>query len=298
MTSRLVHVSRNGKIIGQYPPEQLASLMDTGLFLESDQCSSETYPEWTPLPEFLKKVQAPRYSRTTPREAGREPERPRTGRDVRRARRERRKLGPILSGWIAFLLSIAVLAGALFWITGLYSEIATQNERLDEMQRKLDEKEKEYQRMLFVAREIAEPGIVRGSLILRNESGKRIAMPGVQISLYPRKVIEDYLEARRRAASQLPAGTSIDGIRFFATEMPRAITSTTTDASGRYEFKVSEPGEYIVSTVVSTPGPSGPVNKLWFVSFDSRDSLNTAVDITETNSVQQFIPSLMIVEGR
>jgi len=32
--------------------------------------------------------------------------------------------------------------------------------------------------------------------------------------------------------------------------------------------------------------------------FDSCDSLNTPVDITESNVVQQFNPLLMLVEGR
>jgi hypothetical protein len=38
--------------------------------------------------------------------------------------------------------------------------------------------------------------------------------------------------------------------------------------------------------------------RLWFVAFDSRDPLNTPVDITETNAVQQFNPLFMLVDGR
>lgn len=296
MTNRLVHVARNGKIIGQFPPEQLASLMDTGHFLDSDLCFSEGEAEWTPLPEFLRKIDAPRYSRAKDREMAGAASR--SGTATRRERRAQRNAGPVLAGWIAFLLALSALAGSAYWIAGLYAELARQQTLVEEIRTKLSEKEKEYQRLLFVAREIAEPGIVRGSIILRNDSGKRVAMPGIQVSLYPRKAIEDHLAARSHEASRLPAGASVDAAEFYLKGLPRPIATTTTDASGRYEFPVPEPGEYIVFTTIVSSNQNGQFNKLWFVAFDSRDPLNTVVDITETNGVQQFIPSLMIVEGR
>lgn len=295
MTNRLVHVARNGKIIGQYPPEQLASLMDTGHFLDSDLCFSESTPEWTPLPEFLKKTEAPHYSRTKDREGA---DKSTPGGSLRRERQAKRRAGPVLAGWIAFLLALSALAGAGFWIAGLYVELGNQRILVDEMQKKLAEKEKDYQRLLFGAREIAEPGIVRGSIILRNNAGKRVSMPGVQVFLFPRKIIEKHLDERSKEASRLPAGTSVNGTAFYLKDLPRPLATTTTDASGRYEFQIPEPGEYIVSANVVSSDQAEQFNRLWFVSFDSRDPLNSLVDITETNSVQQFIPSLMIVEGR
>jgi hypothetical protein len=295
MTNRLVHVARNGKIIGQFPPEQLASLMDTGHFLDSDLCFSEGSTEWLPLPEFLRKTEAPRYSRTKAR-GGAGSSTP--GTPSRRDRRAQRNAGPILAGWIAFLLALAAPAGAGFWIAGLYVEMNGQRVLVEEIQGKLAAKEKDYQRLLFVAREVAEPGLIRGSLILRNDSGKRVAMPGIPVSLYPRKAIEEHLAARSREASHLPAGTSVDAAEFYLRDLPRPIATTTTDASVRYEFSIPEPEEYIVFTTIVSSNQNGQFKRLWFVSFDSRDPLNTVVDITETNGVQQFIPSLMIVEGR
>lgn len=294
MTNRLVQVARNGKIIGQYPPEQLAALVDTGNFLESDICYSEGLPEWLPIGEFLKRTDVPKYSRTksTPSSPGT------STRSSRHERRGRQKSGPLIAGWIAFLLAISALAGAGFWIADLYERLASEGERVRQAEEKLAEKEKEYQRMLFVAREISDPGIVRGSMILRNDSGKRVAMPGTQISLFPRKVVEQHLELRKSATEQIPAGTNVDGIAFFLEGMPQPLASTTTDASGRYEFSVPEPGEYVLSATVTSPTPNGQTRRLWFVGFNSNDPLNTVVDITETNGVQQFIPSLMIVEGR
>jgi hypothetical protein len=293
MIIRSVHIARNGKIIGQYPPEQIAALMDSGHFFESDLCSSEAFPEWTPLPEFLKKINLPKYSRLKASDSA-APER----HSSRGDRRSRRPRPSALIGWIAFLLALAALVGAGFWIAGLYSDLAAQELRVQELVKQLAAKEKEYQRMLFVSREVAEPGIVRGSLVLRNDAGKRIAMPGVRISLFPRKVVAEHLEQRSAQVAQLPAGSNVDGTEFFLSGMPAPIASTTTDASGRYEFRIPEPGEYVVSASLASGNAGGRGNRLWFVSFDSSDALNTPVDITETNGVQQFIPSLMIVEGR
>ena len=61
MSKHMVHVARDGKVIGQYPPEQIAALVDAGQLLDSDFCYSESCPVWTPLPEFLKKIVVPKY---------------------------------------------------------------------------------------------------------------------------------------------------------------------------------------------------------------------------------------------
>ena len=293
MSKRLVHVARDGKVIGQYPPEQLAALKDSGHVLDSDLCYSEARPDWTPLPEFLKKIEPPKYKRA--REgASPPPDMSYSG----RGHRGKRNLPAILSGWIAFLLALSVLIGSGFWIAGLYDELRAKSIQLEEMEKKLAAKEKENQRLLFVSREVAEPGIVRGSIVLRNESGQRVAMPGVQVFLFPRKVIAGYLEARAAEVARIPAGTSMDGNEFFTAGLPQPVASTTSDASGRFEFAVPEPGEYVLFTRMNSFAQGAQVARIWFVSFNSQDPLNTLVQINETNCVQQFVPSLMVVDGR
>ena len=293
MSKRLVHVARDGKVIGQYPTEQLAALSDSGHFLDSDLCYSDTCPEWTPLPDFLKKIEMPKFSMS------RNDESPSAGRGYSgRKRRSKRHLTALLSGWVAFLLALSAMVGSGFWIAALYSEIARRSAQIEEMEKKLGHKEKENQRLLFVSREVAESGLVRGSVILRNESGKRVAMPGIQIFLFPRKVIEKHLGDRAADASRIPAGTSVDGNEFFIAGLPPATTSTTTDASGRFEFSLAEAGEYVLFTRMNCFIQGAQVTRIWFVSFNSEDPLNTLVQINETNCVQQFVPSLMITEGR
>ncbi len=296
MTKRLVQVSRNGKIIGRYPPEQLAALMDTGHFLETDQCSSEALPGWTPMLEFLQLTAAPKYS------MGRA-ERPRTDGSIRTSShqgRHRSKQSPIvaLSGWIAFLLSVGLVVGAGFWIVDLQSEIGRRGLQITELTKELKEKDKEIQRLMFASREVAEAGVVRGSAILRNDMGKRVALPGLQVLLFSRKAIEAYLDTRQSVIAALPAGTPVDLVQFFSSEMPAPISSTTADASGRFEFAIPDNAEYVLFARSAGMLQGQQSGKLWFVAFNAADPLNTLVQIQESNSVQQFVPSLMITYGR
>lgn len=294
MNKRLIHVSRGGRVLGQYPLEQLSALKNSGHFLESDLCCSDALPEWTPLPEFLKKMEPPKYQRAC---EGGAPASDR--RYAGRGRRGRKKnMLAVLSGWIAFLLALSMLIGAGFWIGGLYGELGQKSARIEEMEKKIAAKEKENHRLLFVSREIAEPGVVRGSIVLRNESGKRVAMPCVQVLLFPRKTVTAYLESRAAEVSKIPAGTSMDGSEFFTAGLPAPAATTTTDASGRFEFAVPEPGEYVLFARMNIFTQGAQAARIWFVSFNSQDPLNTLVQVNETNCVQQFVPSLMVVEGR
>lgn len=289
MNIRLVHVARDGKVLGQYPPEQLSSLLDTGHFFETDICYSEAFPEWTPLPEFLKKVDAPKYARIT------------HGESKKPHRHDRRPKQPplqLLGGWIAFLLALAALVGAGFWIASLYTMIDEKSARIDTMEKKLVEQARENQKLLFASREIAAPGTVRGSIILRNDGGKRVAVPGCQVFLYKRKNIENYLETKTKETSLLPEGSALNAIEFYFASLPTPVSTTTTDASGRFEFPVSEPGEYVLCVRVNSQAGDGQSSRLWFVAFNSQDPLNSLIEINESNSVQQYVPSLMIVEGR
>ena len=292
MSKRLVHVARDGNVIGQYPVEQLASLAESGHILDTDLCYSAARPEWTPMPEFLKKTEMLNFS------LGRPDDGERGGYTASGRHHSKRNITAILSGWVAFLLALSVLVGSGFWIEGLYSEIGRKSDQIEEMEKKLAGKEKENQRLLFVSRELAEPGIVRGSVILRNETGKRVAMPGVQILIFPRKIIENHLAARAADVLRIPAGTTMDGNDFFTAGLPLATASTTSDASGRFEFPVPEPGEYVLYAHMNIFAQGAQAPRIWFVGFNSQDPLNTLVQINETNCVQQFVPSLMIVEGR
>jgi hypothetical protein len=293
MSNRLVRVSRSGKIIGQYPPEQLASLMDSGHFLESDLCWSETSPEWTLLPQFLKKTKAPKYLRAGVSDPATQPTD-----GYRRSHHSKRRFSTFLSGWIAFLLAMSALIGAGFWISSLSDELGRTRDRMDELEKKLGDKDKENQKLLFSGRELADPGTVKGSVILRNDAGKRNAVPGIPVFLFNRKVIEDYLASREKELNGLQESSNTDLISFFSATLPTSLVVTTTDASGRFTFSVSEPGEYVLFARVNLDAKGSLQPYIWFVSFNSEDPINSAIELNESNHVREFVTSLMIVQGR
>ena len=135
MSKRLVHVARDGKVLGQYPVEQLALLARSGEFVDTDLCYSEARAEWTPLPEFLKKIEAPKYSMGRPDDGKK---RGYTGRN----HRSKQNITAVLSGWAAFLLALSALVGSGFWIAGLYSEIGQKSDQIEEMEKNLPRRKK------------------------------------------------------------------------------------------------------------------------------------------------------------
>ncbi len=292
MSSRTIHVAREGRVLGQYPLEQVASLYETGHFVVTDMCYSDAVPEWLPIEEFLQRANPPRFQRGRAMEE----EAPRPAPERRSSRRAGRKpaMGSGLSGWILSLFLVAALVGSIFWIMSLHEEILTARADVQKAEAKLAEKEKEYQKMLFVAQEMAESGTVRGSAVLRDGAGKRVAIPGLTVFLLPRETVEKYLDERFEFAAKLPPNTEVNPSKFLLENLPSPTAQTTTDSSGRYEFKIPTPGEYVLVASLEDPSAS----RVWFVAFNSEDPLNTKVDLNDLNSVQQLVRSLMIVEGR
>jgi len=296
LKNRTVHVARDGMVIGQYPPMQLVSLLDTGGILPTDLCYSALLPAWTPVLEFIEKTGVEKFSRASaPSEEGSvEKATSRAPFSERSPSRKRNNAeNTLIGGWMAFLLAAAALVGAVFWILSQQTEIAARDAEIVRLRDEVGKKEKENQRLLFVSRELAELGTVRGSLVMRNMAGKRIAIPGAEVRMFRRNVIEAHLDTRFTEAAGLPADQQRDAAQFLLLGLSAPLASTITDASGRFEFSVPEPGEYVLISQIAAPRP-----RLWFVSFDSRDPLNTLVEISEANSVQQLVRSLMILQGR
>ena len=153
-----------------------------------------------------------------------------------------------------------------------------------------------YQSLLFAAREVAASDLVRGKVIIRDATGKRTVLPGIKVRLYPRAELEAFLSGRYACISEAGGTDPAHLSTHFLKNIPVPIETTTTDSDGRFECNIPQPGEYVIQTSIRS-AKTGEL-RLWFVNFDSRDPLNTPVDITESNAVQQFNPLLMLVEGR
>lgn len=288
MSARLVHVARDGKVIGQFPPTQVATLLERGDFTEEDFCYSDAFGEWLPINEYLQRAAIPKFQRA--KEETDAPKPP------RRPPRAQPGGGAALGAFVAFLFTFAALVGAVFWIANLYDRIEVAKGDVEKARQAQAAAEREYQKLLFLSAETAPEGSVRGSIVLRNSAGRRIAIPGLSLSLYPRDLIEGHLDGVFERIGSMNVGEA---------ELPVALTDglgapasvTTTDASGRFEFKLPGDGEYVIVTVVGAESPELP-GRVWFVGFNSTDPANTNIELTDGNRVQQFVRNLVVIEGR
>ena len=281
-----ISVKRNGEVIGDYVPPQMVSLLENGHLQNADLCFDLKSGGWIPIRAFLRRRRIPGYP----------PKRSRNfvGPTHRsRRRRARRKLTlRLLLGFF----TMALASGAVFWLGKSAEEIEGLKISLANAEALNGEWKQKYENALFAAREVASNDLVRGKVIMRDAAGRRATLPNVEVRLYSRAEIEAYLSERY---SHIAEAGETDPTRLpahFLKNIPPPIETTTTNSDGRFECKVPEPGEYVLQTAIQSE-KSGST-RLWFVTFDSRDPLNTPVDITESNAVQQFNPLFMLVDGR
>jgi len=274
-------------VIGEYHPLQMGSLLETGHLQKADLCLDPETGEWVPLRGFLESGGVPGYSRNRDRQKA-----PATSGSRRADARARNAWVP----WIIGFFALAVASGAVFWAWKTSAELGGLQTKLSRAEAANSEWEKKYRDILFAAREVAARDQVRGRVIIRNAGGKRIALPGIKVRLYARAEMETYLADRQSRLSEAggtdPARLSLH----FLKNLPPPLETTSSDSDGRFELKIPAAGEYILQTSIRS-AKTGEM-RLWFVAFDSRDPLNTPVDITESHVVRQFNPFLMIVDGR
>ena len=285
--NRKISVSRNEKVLGEYPVHEIGSLLETGHLQEDDLCCEPGGSARIPLKDFMRKERGPGSSSGSRREGSGSK---RAGRRLRRARSRNSQI--LLPG----IFSVAVALGAYLWVGKVSGENEELKARVLRSEAANLEWKQKYQNVLFAAREVASNDLVRGRVVVRDAAGKRVVLPGIKVRLYPRQEIETFLSERyariAEAGGTDPARLSVH----FLKQLPPPIENVATDSDGRFECKVPEPGEYVIQTSIRS-AQSGAM-RLWFVTFDSRDPLNTPVDITESNAVQQFNPLFMLVEGR
>ena len=264
----------------------MASLLETGHLQGDDYCLDPEHSQWVPIKDFISRGSVPDYVR----KQGAEAETPARG-----SRRQRggRKLGWVL---LAFFAAALTIWGAIFWVGKLAQENAALQTRLELAEATNADLKQKYQSLLFAAREVAANDLVRGKVIIRDSTGKRVVLPGIKVRLYPRAEIEAFLSERYSRMAEAGGTDPARLCAHFLKDIPPPIETTATDSDGRFECKIPQPGEYVIQTSIRS-AKSGEM-RLWFVTFDSRDPLNTPVDITESNVVQQFNPLLMLVEGR
>ncbi len=276
-------VAREGNVFGEYPVLQIPSLLETGHLRDGDTCLDEEAGEWVPIKTFLQRV--PSYAKPS---APAEPEKSHFFMDM-----------PSWLSVLPWFLFLSTLGAAIFLSETAWKqrdEIADLHSRLSAAEATNAEAKEKYHKVLFASRDVASRDLVRGRIILRDASGKRVSLPGIKVRIYRRGEIEAHLAERQASVAEAGGTDPVRLANHFLKGLPEGMETTTSDSDGRFELKVPEPGEYVIQTSIRS-AKSGE-GRVWFVSFDSRDPLNTPVDITESNVVQQFHALFMIAEGR
>jgi len=285
-----VSLSRKGQAIGEYEPRELPSLLETGFLQEDDLCLEPKTTKLVPLWRFLRGECAPGYPNKKAEIPSTDPANPTA---PRRGNNKSRRVR------VFRLITLASLTGAavaIVWAMTMSAVAWNLRSSLGKERAANSEWEKKYQNVLFAAREVADSGQVRGRVIVRDASGTRVSLPGIKVRLYRRTQLETYLADRYAKIAEVGGTDPTRLATHFLKNIPNALEVVSTNSDGRFEFKIPEPGEYVIQTSIRA-AKSGAI-RLWFVTFDSRDPLNTAVDLTESNAVQQFNPLFMLVEGR
>ncbi|MCX7869773.1 MAG: hypothetical protein N2322_07450, partial [Terrimicrobiaceae bacterium] len=276
-------VQRAGAEFGVFDPEEFERLRAEGAFFPTDLCREEGEEGWTAFETFARRRTVHAYGAAQP--SGEAPRAWSTGRGSRR---------PSPAGPLAALMILLLLAGAAIGSWGVLQHLDAREWKARAAQLKA---ELETLRAAPPAApqepDLAPMGTIRGRVILKSAQGRRIAISGVKLRLFPRAELERHLA---EIVPQAAAPGTADPLAALLASLPAAIEVTATDASGVFEFHPPEPGEYVVQTSI-VESPTGKL-RAWFLAVDTRDHLNTPLFLTEANAVAVINPLLILNEAR
>ncbi|GAB4164470.1 MAG: hypothetical protein Fur0032_00400 [Terrimicrobiaceae bacterium] len=216
-------------------------------------------------------------------------------REVTEAAYEHRGRLLAVTFFVAALLALAVVA-----LLGYVIFLRSENIRLElarsEAFRERDALRGEVSALTQAAEGIREPGVVHGRVVLRDQQGRRRAIPGVVVRLYERSTIENHLMERARVMPSAGVGSGYSLASHFGGNLPTPLATCTTDSAGNFEMITPGPGTYVLQ--VGTIEKTSRTLRLWLLSVDTSDPLNTAIEINPEKEVKNFDPLLMIREAR
>lgn len=280
-----VPVARDGTTLGEFAALQIPSLLETGYLRSSDVAFDFDEKKWVPVGEFVRS--RPGFARKARSGEG--------GGTASAGRRGSRTNG-FIWGWVfaSVFLVVAVVAGVLFLTRE--GELESARKSLATAEEEVAELRAENNRLQVRSSLDAPEGMIQGRMVIRDANNRRIAPPNVKVRLFRRETIEEFANERH---ATLPEDGATDANRLavhFGSNLPSPVLSTATDSQGHFELAVPEPGEYVLQSSVRSAKTGESYT--WFLSFDSRDALNTPINLNEANRARQFHPLFLISEGR
>lgn len=318
--SPLIHVARDGAPLGQFRRDLIDELLKNATLRPSDIYYDESRREWLLVGDYKnnqKFTLARRSRESSPSEPPSEQEQQDSAieeaeiseseHSSRRRRRRRRsedsnirkprKRHPAesaLPGWIAALVAISVAAGLWAWATSLREQLNISTNQVKELENNLAS----LKRQIGVLLEMAPPGVVRGVITTETHAGRLFLLSGISVAAYR---LDDVRGALLRVAN-LPI--PVDEQEFASmvstiqAALPPPIAMSLSDSSGRFEFPIPEPGNFVlVATGLKQVG-GNTERLLWTVEVPVSDSPSPVVSLDERNSASLRSPKFKIQPAR
>lgn len=272
---KLLHIARNGQVLGQFEADKVAHYIETGRLVATDHYFDEGTSTWITLDQWKEPEIRARAERTEAKPDSRS-----GGSSRQRPRPNKQKKGePGLAGWITCLFIIGVAAGLWVWNQSLSEEIRY----LKESNTTLKTTAANLQRANDALNEVTPSGSVRGIIIYEPAPNQTAIVSGATVGLYERKEVEKAIEAVKADAS-LGFTEKIERLK---SQLPSPLAVTLTDSNGRINLTVPAPGDYIL--VASAAKGSGPdtLHLLWMAGFKSENRPSLMVLLDEKNATSE-----------
>ncbi len=269
---KLLHIARNGQVLGQFETDKVAHYIETGRLVATDHYFDEGTSTWLSLdqwkePEIRARVERPETKPDS--RSGNSRQRP----------KPKKKSDAGLAGWITCLFIIGIAAGLWVWNQSLAEEIRY----LKESNTTLKGTSSNLQRANDALNEITPSGLIRGIIIYEPAPNQTAIVSGATVGLYERQDVEKAIEAVK-ADTTLNFSEKIERLK---TQLPSPLAVTLTDSNGRISLNVPAPGDYILVASAAKGGGADSLHFLWMAGFKSENRPSLMVLLDEKNAISE-----------
>ncbi len=286
----MVHLARNGQVLGDYEAEKIGDLLEMGRLLPTDHFYDAKAKIWRLVSEWkIEEFRGIEEEEEVPETAADNSERSHGGR--RKKGRSKSKKGDktAIFALVSCLLAFGVAAGIWAWAQGLQQQLATTTDQIHFLNEKMESINKEKQ----LLSEIAPSGRVRGIFTYEPSYNQAAIISGATIGLYRRDDVEAAI-AKIAAEQPLNAGNFDDAIEKLKTAISAPLKISLSDSNGRFDLEVPEPGDYVLVASAGKKVGDAVQRYVWLMGFRSENQPSSLILLNDKNALSSSRPRLAI----
>lgn len=322
----LISVARDGVALGEFSPEQIQSRLRIGVLLPSDHFFDNEKRTWRQLAEWAspraaavedagpeavrppeavvppagdsalseEEDEARKEGGTWEEREARQRKRSSRGKPQGRRKRQKHPASAALPGWIACLFAVGAAVALYVWAQEQRDTVKIKDAKLLEM----GEQVEALKRKVALLDEMSPAGILRGVLVTESAPGKLAFLSGVTVAILR---AEDARPAILRMANE-PAAVTEGELAAQVTQLqallPAPLAVTVSDSSGRFEFALPEPGNYILFSTFFLQASTGPSRLVWLIEIENTGEPAQMLSLSEKNAITLNNPAIRIRPAR